>query len=206
MTRLSIKVVYLWRHVSYTAPPFILWWWNLDICTTCPPQPQLSLHRRAALSSYSNRTRSYIAERTQSAVYIVRCLCSVPSPPPLTCHWHGIQGLKLSPLFWGIEIFNRNNEEAMHCHTAACLKIKCYKGSAGIRHFMDEIASPSWNKIILNHYCHIVCAISRATILFNLVTQDFVGSKKGAVQERNMIVMHGILFIATTCDGIQRGL
>jgi hypothetical protein len=42
--------------------------------TICPPQPQLSLHRRAALSSDSNGTRSYIAERTQSAVYIVRCL------------------------------------------------------------------------------------------------------------------------------------
>jgi hypothetical protein len=32
------------------------------------------IHRRAALSSYSNGTRSYIAERTQSAVYIVKCL------------------------------------------------------------------------------------------------------------------------------------
>jgi hypothetical protein len=42
--------------------------------TICPAQPQLSLHRRAALSSYSNGTRSYIAERTQCAVYIVRCL------------------------------------------------------------------------------------------------------------------------------------
>jgi hypothetical protein len=28
--RLSLKVVYLWRHVSSTAPPFILWWWNLE--------------------------------------------------------------------------------------------------------------------------------------------------------------------------------
>jgi hypothetical protein len=29
--RLRLKVVYLWRHVSSTAPPFILWWWNLEI-------------------------------------------------------------------------------------------------------------------------------------------------------------------------------
>jgi hypothetical protein len=36
--------------------------------------PQLSLHRRAALSTNSNGIRSYIAERTQNAVYIVRCL------------------------------------------------------------------------------------------------------------------------------------
>jgi hypothetical protein len=42
--------------------------------TIWPPPPQLSLHRRAALSSYSNGTRSYIAERTQNAVFIVRCL------------------------------------------------------------------------------------------------------------------------------------
>jgi hypothetical protein len=43
--------------------------------TISPPPPQLSLHRRAALSSNSNGTRSFIAERTQNAVYIVRCLC-----------------------------------------------------------------------------------------------------------------------------------
>jgi hypothetical protein len=43
--------------------------------TICPPPPQLSLHRRAALSSNSNGTRSYISERTQNSVYIVRCLC-----------------------------------------------------------------------------------------------------------------------------------
>jgi hypothetical protein len=30
ITRLSLQVVYLWRHVSSTAPPFILWWWNLE--------------------------------------------------------------------------------------------------------------------------------------------------------------------------------
>jgi hypothetical protein len=42
--------------------------------TICPTQPQLSLHRRAALSSDSNGTLSYIAERTPCAVYFVRCL------------------------------------------------------------------------------------------------------------------------------------
>jgi hypothetical protein len=31
MTRLSLPVVYLWRHVSSTAPPFILWWSNLEL-------------------------------------------------------------------------------------------------------------------------------------------------------------------------------
>jgi hypothetical protein len=44
--------------------------------TICPPPAQLSLHRRAALSSNSNGTRSIyiIADRTQKAFYIVRCL------------------------------------------------------------------------------------------------------------------------------------
>jgi hypothetical protein len=41
--------------------------------TIWPPPSQLSLHRRAALSSSWNGTRSYITERTQNAVYIVRC-------------------------------------------------------------------------------------------------------------------------------------
>jgi hypothetical protein len=31
MSRLSLKVFYLWHHVSLTAPPFILWWWNLEL-------------------------------------------------------------------------------------------------------------------------------------------------------------------------------
>jgi hypothetical protein len=31
MTRLSLQIVYLWRHVSSTAPPLILWWSNLEI-------------------------------------------------------------------------------------------------------------------------------------------------------------------------------
>jgi hypothetical protein len=72
MTRLSLQVFYLWRHVSATAPPPILWWSKFRN-TICPPPPQLSLHRRAALSSNSNGTQ-HIAERTQKAVYIVRCL------------------------------------------------------------------------------------------------------------------------------------
>jgi hypothetical protein len=36
------------------------------INTIWPPPPQLFLHRRAALSSNSNGTRSYVAERTQN--------------------------------------------------------------------------------------------------------------------------------------------
>jgi hypothetical protein len=30
MSRLSLQVFYLWRHVLSTAPPFILWWSNLE--------------------------------------------------------------------------------------------------------------------------------------------------------------------------------
>jgi hypothetical protein len=31
ISRLSLQVFYLWRHVLSTAPPFILWWSNLEI-------------------------------------------------------------------------------------------------------------------------------------------------------------------------------
>jgi hypothetical protein len=63
--------------------------------TICPPQPQLSLHRRAALSSDSNGTRSYIAERTQSEVYIVRCLW----PTPVVVNREKVYWSGLCPLF-----------------------------------------------------------------------------------------------------------
>jgi hypothetical protein len=73
MTRLSLQVVYLWRHVSSTAPPFILWWSNLEILFG-------PLHRNSPFIGdlrYQMEHAPYIAERTQKeAVYIVRCLWS----------------------------------------------------------------------------------------------------------------------------------
>jgi hypothetical protein len=73
MTRLSLQVVYLWRHVSSTAPPFILWWSNLEIlfgprhCSS----PFIGELRCQAIQMEHGQ---YIAERTQNAVYIVTCL------------------------------------------------------------------------------------------------------------------------------------
>jgi hypothetical protein len=73
MTRLSLQVVYLWRHVSSTAPPFILWWSNLEILFG-------PLHRSSPFigelrcQAIQMEHGPYIAERTQNAVYIVRCL------------------------------------------------------------------------------------------------------------------------------------
>jgi hypothetical protein len=57
------------RHLQYIM---VVKFWN----TICPPPRQFFFHWRAALSSNSNGTRPYIAERTQNAVYIhiVRCL------------------------------------------------------------------------------------------------------------------------------------
>jgi hypothetical protein len=69
MNRLSLQVFYLWRHVLSTAPPFILWWSNLEILFA-PPSPQLSLHRRAALSSNWNGTLSlYSRKNPKSSLY-----------------------------------------------------------------------------------------------------------------------------------------
>jgi hypothetical protein len=74
--RLSLKVVYLWRHVPSTAPPFILWWWNLE--TLFAPlnrsSPFIGELRCQAIQMEHGQ---YIAERIQSAVYIVRCLWPV---------------------------------------------------------------------------------------------------------------------------------
>jgi hypothetical protein len=69
VSRLSLQVFYLWRHLLSTAPPFILWWTNFRN-TICPPPPQLSLHRRAALSSNSNGTRTvYSRKNPKSSLY-----------------------------------------------------------------------------------------------------------------------------------------
>jgi hypothetical protein len=71
MTRLSLQVFFLCRHVSSTAPPLILWWSNLEILV-CPlhSRSHLSLRRRAALPSNSNGTRSvHNWENPKSSLY-----------------------------------------------------------------------------------------------------------------------------------------
>jgi hypothetical protein len=78
MSRLSLQVFYLWRHVLSTAPPFILWWSNLKMLFA-------HLHRRSPFigglccQAIQTEHAPYIAERTQKAVYIVRCLCYIYS-------------------------------------------------------------------------------------------------------------------------------
>jgi hypothetical protein len=73
MIRLSLQVFYLWRHVLSTALPFILWWSNLEILFAL-------LHRSSPMKgelrcqAIQTEHGPYIAERTQKAVYIVRCL------------------------------------------------------------------------------------------------------------------------------------
>jgi hypothetical protein len=62
-SRLSLQVVYLWRHVSSTAPAFILWWSNLEI--------QFGpLHRSSPFIGNSNGTRPvYSRENPKSSLY-----------------------------------------------------------------------------------------------------------------------------------------
>jgi hypothetical protein len=75
MSRLSLQVFYLWRHVLSTLPPFILWWSNLEIifaplhCSS----PFIGGLRCEAIQTEHG---PYIgSERTQKAVNIVRCQC-----------------------------------------------------------------------------------------------------------------------------------
>jgi hypothetical protein len=76
MSRLSLQVVYLCRHVLSTAPSFILWWSNLEILFA-------PLHRSSPFigglccQGIQTEHGPDIAERTQKEVYIVRCLCLV---------------------------------------------------------------------------------------------------------------------------------
>jgi hypothetical protein len=73
MTRLSVQVIYLWRHVSSTAPPFILWWSTLEILFG-PLHPSSPFIGELRCQAIQMEHCPYIAERTQNAVYIVRCL------------------------------------------------------------------------------------------------------------------------------------
>jgi hypothetical protein len=73
MTRLSLQVVYLWRHVPSTAPPFILWWSNLEILFA-PLHCSSPFIGELRSQAFQMEHGPYIAERTQNAVYIVRCL------------------------------------------------------------------------------------------------------------------------------------
>jgi hypothetical protein len=73
MTRLSLQVIYLWCHVSSTAPPFILWWSNLEILFG-PLHCRSPFIGELRCQAIQTEHGPYIAERTQNAVYIVRYL------------------------------------------------------------------------------------------------------------------------------------
>jgi hypothetical protein len=70
MTRLSLKVVYLWRHVSSTAPPFILWWWNLKI-----------------LFAPLNRSSPFIGELRCQAIQMEHALIQQRGPKAQSILW-----------------------------------------------------------------------------------------------------------------------
>jgi hypothetical protein len=64
MSWLNLQVFYLWRHVLSTAPPFILWWSNLEILFA-------PFHRSSPFigglrcQAIQTEHGPYIAERTQ---------------------------------------------------------------------------------------------------------------------------------------------
>jgi hypothetical protein len=73
MSKLSLHVFYLWRHVLSTAPPFILWWSNLEILFA-PLHRSSPFIRELRFQAIQTEHGPYMTERTQKAVYIVRCL------------------------------------------------------------------------------------------------------------------------------------
>jgi hypothetical protein len=81
MTRLSLQVFYLWRLVSSTAPPLMLWWSNLEILLFGPLHRSSPFIGELPCQAIQTEHGPYITERTQKAVYIVRCLwCAHRNP------------------------------------------------------------------------------------------------------------------------------
>jgi hypothetical protein len=88
ISRLSLQVFYLWRHVSSTSRPFILWWPNLELLFA-PLHRSSPFIRGLRCQAIQTENSPYITERTPKAVYIVRCL------------WlHRIFKLSVSILYW----------------------------------------------------------------------------------------------------------
>jgi hypothetical protein len=77
ISRLSLQVVYLWHHVSSTAPLVILWWSNLEILFG-PLHHSSPFIGELRCQAIQMEHGPYIAERTQKAVYIVRFLWGFP--------------------------------------------------------------------------------------------------------------------------------
>jgi hypothetical protein len=75
MSRLSLQGFYLWRHVLSTAP-FILWWSNFEILFG-PLHRSSPFIRELRCQAIQTEHGPYAAERTQKAVYILKCLCMV---------------------------------------------------------------------------------------------------------------------------------
>jgi hypothetical protein len=71
MSRLSLQV--MWHHLLSTVPPFILWWSNLEILFA-PLHLSSPFIGGLRCQAIQMEHGPYIAERTQKAVYIVRCL------------------------------------------------------------------------------------------------------------------------------------
>jgi hypothetical protein len=106
ITRLSLQVFYLWCIVdSATTYIMVVKFRN----TSWPPPPQLSLHRRAALLSYSNGTRSvYNRENPKSSLYCdmsmekpqaMKYSSTVECPPWVSSEWVSPKRTP-SPLFY----------------------------------------------------------------------------------------------------------
>jgi hypothetical protein len=82
MSRLSLQVVYLWRHVSSTVPPFILWWSNLEILFG-PFHRRSPFIRGLRCQAIQMEHGPYSIENPKSSLY---CDMSMLSPIPTLAH------------------------------------------------------------------------------------------------------------------------
>jgi hypothetical protein len=75
MNRLSLQVFYLWRPVSSTAPPLILWWSNLEILFGLLHRSSPFIGELRCQAIQTEHGPAYSRENLKSSLqYIVRCL------------------------------------------------------------------------------------------------------------------------------------
>jgi hypothetical protein len=73
ISRLPLQGFYLWRHVLSTAPPFILWWSNLEILFV-PLHRSFCFIRRLRWQPIQKEHSRYSRQNTNISLYTVRCL------------------------------------------------------------------------------------------------------------------------------------
>jgi hypothetical protein len=103
VSRLSLQVFYLWRHVLLTAPPFILGWSNLEILFPFLHRREGPSHEGCAVKQFKrNMVRIYMYNRKnpKSSLY---CEMSMAQAYRIYLQY-SIYGTIVTVLLYGIQL------------------------------------------------------------------------------------------------------